>query len=319
MPRQSNLAGAAIALLAFALFAGHDAVVKALGARYAPVQIVFFSVLLGFPLALLMLMGERRPASLRPVHPWWMALRTVAAVGTGVSAFTAFAMLPLTQVYAILFATPLLITVLSIPVLGETVRLRRWLAVAVGLGGVLVVLRPGAAALSAGHLAALAAALGAAVAAVIVRRIGPEERPLVLLLYPMLGNFLAMGAALPLVYRPMPLADLGLQAVIALSAFAASLLIIAAYRRAEAAVVAPMQYSQILWATLWGALLFGERPDLGTAIGAALVIGSGLYILLREGRAARSTRPVLETRSRPETATFLRIGALLRPPDRERR
>jgi drug/metabolite transporter (DMT)-like permease len=310
---RANLQGAAIALLAFALFSGHDALVKYLGGSYAPFQIVFFSVLLSFPLATLMLVRDRTDANLRPRRPGWTALRSVAAAVTGVSAFYAFSTLPLAQVYAILFATPLLITVLSIPVLGEVVRLRRWAAVVVGLGGVLVVLRPGAAPLEAGHLAALLAACGAATAAIVVRKIGQEERPIVLMLYPMLTNIVLMGAILPFVYRPIAGMDLAALGLIAALAFTASLLMILAYTRAEAVMVAPMQYSQIVWATGYGALFFGERLDMWTALGALIVIASGLYILVREGRGAASThRPVLRTRSRPETGTYLRIGPLIR-------
>src|SRR6056297_1778793 len=154
-----NAKGALLALLAFGIFSTHDVAVKILGGIYSPFQIVFFSVLLSFPLAMVMLMRDARPGTLVPAHPWWLAVRTVAAVITGVSAFYAFSVLPLAQTYAILFATPLLITILAIPVLGEVVRLRRWLAVLVGLAGVLVVLRPGQTDLSPGHLAALVAAV----------------------------------------------------------------------------------------------------------------------------------------------------------------
>jgi len=321
-----NARGAAIALAAFAIFAGHDAIVKTLGASYAPAQILFFSTLLGFPLAVILLMRDPAEANLRPRRPGWTALRTVATSVTGLSAFYAFSTLPLAQAYAILFATPLFITVLSIPVLGETVRIRRWTAVVVGLAGVLVVVRPGASDLQPGHLAALTAALGASTAAVVVRKIGQEERAMVLLLYPMLANVAVMGALLPLSYRPMPGLHLAALAALAALAFAASLLMIAAYRAGEAGVVAPMQYSQILWAAAFGALFFDERLDTATALGAAIVIGSGLYILVRERRAEASSRPVLRTRSRPETGTWPRVSLLARrgpgaaePPASERR
>jgi S-adenosylmethionine uptake transporter len=138
----SNLKGALFALLAFAIFATHDVVVKLLGGEYSPIQIIFFSVLLGFPLVSVMLMNDRTDGHLRPVHPWWTALRTVSAVITGLTAFYAFSVLPLAQTYAILFAAPLLITVLAIPILGEKVGIRRGLAVVAGLIGVMVVLRP---------------------------------------------------------------------------------------------------------------------------------------------------------------------------------
>jgi drug/metabolite transporter (DMT)-like permease len=308
-----NAKGALLALLAFAIFATHDVIVKQLGADYSAFQIVFFSVLFGFPLVTLMLIRDPEPGHLRPVHPWWTLLRTVATVITGATAFYAFGQIPLAQVYAILFAAPLLITILSIPILGETVRLRRWMAVITGLVGVIVVLRPGATELTLGHFAAMVAAFGAALASIIVRKIGKDERNVVLLLYPMLANFVLMGALMPWVYEPMPVLHLGGIAVMSAMAFVASALVIAAYKAGEAVIVAPMQYSQILWATIFGALFFDEFPDLWTAVGATIIIGSGVYIVLREGGGAASDNtPVLQSRSRFDTGTVPRISAIIR-------
>ena len=308
----SNAKGAILALISFGIFATHDVFVKVLGATYSPIQIVFFSVLFSFPLATVTLMRDSKPDTLLPRHPWWMALRTVASVATAVSAFYAFTVLPLAQTYAILFASPLLITVLAIPVLGEVVRLRRWLAVIVGLTGVLVVLRPGSTDLTLGHAAALTAAVGGSIASIIVRRIGADERPVVMLLYPMVANFVLMGAALAFVYEPMPIEHMGLIALVAAFAWIAGRCIIAAYQAGEAAIIAPMQYSQIVWATAYGALFFNENIDMPTIIGASIIIASGLYIVLRESRNASATTPVLRTRSRHETGTTMRISAVLR-------
>ena len=308
-----NAKGALLALLAFGIFSTHDVAVKILGGIYSPFQIVFFSVLLSFPLAMVMLIRDSTPGPLVPAHPWWLALRTGAAVVTGVSAFYAFSVLPLAQTYAILFAAPLLITVLAIPVLGERVRLRRWIAVLVGLCGVMVVLRPGQTDLSLGHLAALAAAIGGSLASIVVRKIGAVERPVVMLLYPMMVNFLVMACALPFVYQPMPIEHLGLLAFIAAFAWMASRLVIAAYQAGEAAIIAPMQYSQIIWATLFGYLFFDETIDQATAIGAGIIIASGLYIVLRESQSGNSQNtPVLRTRSRSETGTTPRVSLFMR-------
>ena len=105
-----------------------------------------------------------------------------------------------------------------------------------------------------------------------------------------------VAVLLPGVYKPMPLTDIGLAALIGVLAFGGQLLSIRAYKRASAAVVAPMQYSQILWATLFGALFFDELPDQYTALGAAIIISSGVYIVWRETRDAVSVRqPVLRT------------------------
>jgi drug/metabolite transporter (DMT)-like permease len=146
-----------------------------------------------------------------------------------------------------------------------------------------------------------------------VRRIGAEERSVVLLLYPLVANFVIMGAAIPFVYQPMPVQDLGRVALTALLAFAAMNCMIYAYRHAEAALIAPMQYSQILWALFYGALLFQETPSRTTLIGAGIVIVSGLYIVFRESRAGVSaTTPVLRSRSRVGTPAALRVGPVLR-------
>ncbi len=300
----NNIRGAVLALVAMGIFATHDVVVKTLGASYSAIQIVFFAALLSFPVVTVILLGDARETSLKPRHPWWVALRSLCTTVTGVAAFYAFSTLPLAQVYVILFATPLVVTILSIPILGEKVRLRRWAAVIAGLVGVLVVMRPGQADLSLGHLAALVAAVCGALASIIIRKIGQDERSVVLLLFPMVGNVIALGAALPFVYRPMPVGDLGLLAVIAVFGLVASYLVILAYREGEAVIVAPMQYSQILWATAYGYFLFAETPDGGTVLGAAIIIASGLYIVFREARAGTSVnRPVLATRGRPETVT----------------
>ncbi|MEP3347038.1 MAG: DMT family transporter [Litoreibacter sp.] len=308
-----NVKGALLALVAFGVFSTHDVIIKVLGGTYSPVQIVFFSVLFSFPIATLWLLRDQTNGTLIPRHPYWMVARAVAAMVTGFSAFYAFSVLPLAQVYAIIFASPLLITVLAIPILGEEVRLRRWIAVLVGLCGVLVVLRPGQTELGLGHLAALACAVGGAFASVIVRKIGRDERTVVIMLYPMMANFLVMGALLPTVYVPMPIDDLGRIAVVALFAWIAGRFLIGAYNSGEAVIVAPMQYSQILWASAYGALFFDEYPDIGTLFGSAIIIASGLYIVLRESRSTTSSTPVLRTRSRPETGTSPRISPFLWP------
>ncbi len=308
-----NIKGAILGLAAFAVYATHDVVVKYLGASYSPVQIVFFSVLFGFPLVSFMLVRDTRSANLRPRHPWWTALRTCSVVVNVVCVFYAFSVLPLAQTYAIFFSMPILVTLLSVPILGERVGLHRGGAIIVGLIGVLIVLRPGGAELSLGHLAALVGATTSSLSSVIVRRVGRDERDVVLLLYPMLASFLIMGALMPLHYTPMSLIDLGAVALLAVLAFAAMTLMIGAYKSGEAAMVAPMQYSQIIWATIFGALFFGEQPDLQTLQGAAVIITSGIYILWRESRLNTSkTTPVTGSVGRAVTGINFRIGPMLK-------
>lgn len=301
-----NAVGALLALAAFATFSTHDALIKDLAARYSPIQIVFCIALFSFPLILLMLARDPVQDTLLPRNPGWMVARAVSAAVSGLLAFYAFSVLPMAQVYAILFATPLVITILSVPLLGEKVGPRRAGAVLVGLVGVLIVLRPGSVDLTLGHLASMGSAVAGALTSVIARKIGGVERVSVMLLYAMMGNFLIMAAAMPFVYLPMPGADVGRMVVVAVLAFVAMRLIIQAYRRAEAVVVAPMQYSQIIWAVVFGALFFNEYPDGMTLLGASVVILSGVYIVLREAKAKVSDNtPVLNARVRPETGVGL--------------
>jgi S-adenosylmethionine uptake transporter len=317
---QSNLRGAMLSLAAFALYATHDVVVKFLGVNYSAFQIIFFSGLMGFPLITIMLLTDRSDGNLIPKHGWWTLLRTVVSVLTGIGAFYAFSKLPLAQCYAIFFAMPILITLMAIPILGEKIGARRGAAIVVGLVGVLIVLRPGQIDLQLGHIAALAAAICGATSSVIVRKIGHDERSAVLMLYPMVASVFTMGLAMPFVYVPMPLAHLGLLAVMAALGLGGAALVIAAYRAAPAIIVAPMQYSQIIWAAVFGHFVFGEEIDSYTGAGTAVIIASGIYIVLREGTPRVSeNRPVLGTRSRLDTGTVPRISTWLRLFERRQR
>lgn len=314
MSAPNNLKGIGFALISMAVYATHDAIIKLLGAHYPALQVLFFSSLLSFPLVSLILLQERTPGTLRPNRPGWVALRSICAMGSGVCAFYAFSVLPLAQVYSILFATPLLITLLSIPILGEKVGIHRWLAVALGLCGVLIVLRPGGGdALTFGHLAALMAAFCSATAAVVTRKLGGSERPLVLLMWPMLGNLMLTGASLTIAYTPMQLPHLAMAGMIAVLGLLGGFLSIMAYRAGEAAIVAPMQYSQMIWATIYGWFIFGESLDRPTIIGASVIIASGLYIVWRErSRGAGSNRPVIAARMRSESVTAPKSSLLQR-------
>lgn len=292
----STFKGLLAALGAFAVFSSHDALIKALGETYQVFQIIFFSMLFAFvPMSMIML-ADKAVDNFRPRHPFLVLLRSAMTITAMSCAFYAFTMLPLAEVYSLLFATPLLVTALSVPLLGETVRMQRWGAVIAGLVGVLIVLRPGVTELTAGHIAGLTAASASALASILARKLGGKERPAVLILYPLLLSMMVMSMTLPVVYVPVSLPDLGLMAVVGFMSVLAQLCILGAYRSAPAAFVAPMQYSQILWASLFGALFFGEIPDLYVALGSCVIIGSGMFVVWRESRENVSEQtPVLRT------------------------
>ena len=287
--------GMLLSLAAFALFSSHDAVIKILGGDYSVVQILFFSMLFGFPPMAMEMSAERALDNFRPHNPWAIAGRTATTLTSMGTIFFAFTVLPLTQVYAILFSTPLLITIMAVPLLGEKVGIRRWLAILIGFIGVLIVVRPGATPLSIGHAAAAVGAISTSLGAIITRRIGNSERSVVMILYPMAFVLLVMAVLLPGVYRPMPVEHLGMMAAIGLLAYTGQMLNVDAYKNAPAGLIAPMQYSQIIWASIFGVTLFGDYPDKWTIIGAMVIIVSGLIIVWREsGAGASQNKPVVK-------------------------
>lgn len=265
-------------MLAFAIMSSHDALIKHLGGLYAIPQVVFFNAVFAMPVLLLSMRLEGN-TSLIPRHPWWIAARTLAHIAAVLGTFYAFSVLKLTEVYAVIFAAPFVITALSIPVLGERVGMKRWAAIAVGLIGVYLVLRPTGEGSSLGYVAAVVGMLGGASISLIMRRIGGGEANSVMMFYPMVANVILMGATLPWLYRPMPVGDLGLNILTALMGFGAMTCLYVAYRRAAAAVVAPTQYTQIVWAAVFGYFIFGETIDTPTALGALIIISAGAFVM----------------------------------------
>ncbi len=305
--------GYILSILAFGFFSGHDGIIKSIGGSVSVFQIILFASLFAFIPLTVMMMSDRSLENYRPRHPWLIAIRTLLSLTGMSSAFYAFTVLPMTEVYALLFITPLLITALSVPILKETVGIARWVAVVVGLIGVMVVLRPGAETLTLGHVTALYASFASALSSIIIRKIGSEERSAVLILIPMISSILVMGALMPLVYVPLSLPHLGAMALIGLLAVGAQVSIIGAYRVAPSvALVAPVQYTQILWATLFGVLFFDEFPDGWVAVGAAVIIGSGLFVVWRETLKNNSAKsPVLRNANpRPDTGPSIRPKAI---------
>ena len=283
MPR--HLIGTSLGLLAFGLYSVSDTSLKWLGAGLHPMQILFFSCLFALPLILVYAITVDPHQALRPRHPGLTVLRAVLTVGNSFVVIHAFGALPLAQAYAIFFAMPLFIALLAVPLLGERLEPVTAGAIVLGLLGVLVALQPGRMPLQWAHLAALAGALSGALNSILIRRTRDESYR-VLVLYPMAAQLLVAAMVLPFVHVPMQGRDLAVTGLQALTGVAGTVAIIAAYRRAPAATVAPTQYSQIIWATVLGFFIFGEQPGILTGVGIALIIGAGLVVLLRPGEAS---------------------------------
>lgn len=289
------LGGVGLALVGFAVFSSHDALIKSV--QGIPVfQTAFFVVLFSFVPFTLFLALDGTKRSLRPQLPWLVALRCLFTVIGLVCVFQAFGNLPMAEVYSLLFAAPILITLLAIPILGERIHLIRWFAILLGMAGVLVVLRPGSTSLSWHHLAALGAAACTASSSVVTRLIGSREHSVTLIIYPMLTNVIVTGVATAFVYVPMPGDTLLKLCAVGLLSVIGQTLMIQAYRRTEAQFVAPMQYSQMLWALVFGALVFHEAVDRTVLLGSAVIVCSGLLFIWRE-LVASVKQPVLHTRN----------------------
>lgn len=284
-----------LALVGLTAYAIHDALIKYLSAQFSVIQIIFFITLFTFPLISIWLVGSRNLPSLRPNNPKAVAFRSVSFVIILMSAFYGFQTLPLAQAYALLFTTPLMVTAIAGPILGERASLGQWLAIATGFVGVVIVLRPSVQPIELGHIAALTAAVLSAANAVLVRKLGSNERSVILLLYPLIATMVAMSVLLPFVYQPMSINELGITAVIAVLSLTGGLLTILSFKRGKAAVIAPMQYSQIIWGVIFGSMFFDEVPDSFTLIGSAVIILSGIYVVTRE-RGARVAQDELARR-----------------------
>ena len=278
------MAGALLGLAAFGLYALYDITIKFFGGVLNPMQVLFCAGAFALPLILgqLVLTGQAR--TLKPVLPRWTAARIAVTLLNGTLGAYAFSVLPLAEAYAVFFLMPLLISALAVPLLGEPMDMPRSAAIFAGLIGVVVALRPGEAELGLGHLAALSAATMGALNYIIIRKTSGVEQPGVILLYPTIALVVATGMAMPWLWVPMTPGQVGLTFLMAVELFLGGYAIVAAYRRAPAIVVAPMQYSQIFWAAVLGWLLFGEVIGLATALGIAIIIASGMVLLARSSR-----------------------------------
>jgi drug/metabolite transporter (DMT)-like permease len=193
-------------------------------------------------------------------------------------------LMPLADATAISFAAPLFVTALATPLLGEFVGRRRWSAVVVGFAGVLLMLRPTGDAFQWVVLLPLGVAVAVGLADIMTRRISTTESSTATLSFTILAVALAGLATVPFGWHVPTAGDLALLALAGLLLGCAQYLMIEAYRLAEAVLVAPFRYSAMVWAVLFGFLIWGDLPDRWIVAGSLLVIGSGVYIFHRETR-----------------------------------
>jgi drug/metabolite transporter (DMT)-like permease len=288
--RRRRARAIASVIAAAATFAVAAALVKWIAPAIPTIQIVFFRSVVSLIALSPMIRREGGLKVLATRRPGWHVLRTLAGFGGMFTAFYGYARLPLAEVTALGFTMPLFLTALSIPLLGEKVGIRRWSAVIIGFLGVLMILRPGAGAVPLGPaMIVVSGAVCWAVAMIAIRRMGEVgESSVVIVAWFSIGGTLLAGTLTVFVWvTPDPL-QLAVLVGIGLVSTLAQLLMTEAYRRGEASIVAPFEYTGILWTTLIGLVIWDEQPAATMLAGVVMLIASGLYILHREVARRRS-------------------------------
>lgn len=296
--RQGNaLHGIGFMVLGTCLFAIMDAMVKWLSAEYSIAQVVFFRSLFAFvPLSVLLLRTSRPLHTTRPLAHLLRSLIGVTAMGCF---FYAFSQLPLTEVTAISFSASLIMTALSVPLLGEKVGGRRWAAIAIGFAGVLLILRPTGAPIGLGSAAALVATFLYACTIIAIRSLGRTEKSVTTVFYFTLTSTIAGGALLPWSWRTPTPTDALLFVGVGLLGGTAQMCMTQAARLAPVATIAPFDYLQMLFAVVIGYVVWGHVPAAATLSGAAIIIAAALYILHRETLAKQRDGITLPAAPKP--------------------
>jgi len=287
MRADRTIFGLGLAFVSFATLSGSDTLIKLLSSRYSIFEIATIDAVVATLVAGTYLARSNGLASLLPRSWPAILLRCLIGAGSLLVAFYAFSLIPLAEAYSISFVAPLLVTALSYPFLRERVALRQWIAVTVGFIAVVVILRPGLGEIGVGQICALVSALCFSLSMLMLRMLADRETSGALLITYLASLFLL---GLPMAidqWRTPTLPDLGLMVAMGLFTAFGNLWLIVAFRMASAALVSSFLYTQLIWGTLAGLLLFGDSPDLITLGGSAVIIACGLYTLSHASKLAR--------------------------------
>lgn len=275
--------GIGLMITAMAVLPFLDVIAKYLGQQGLPVfQIVwarlFFGAILTLPFAL-RLAG---PKGLMPNMPLMHAVRASFMIAATAFFFAALHYQSIADTLAIFFVQPLIVTLLSPIVLGEKVGLRRWVAVMIGFIGTLIIIRPGFQELNPGVFLALGSGASLAIYLILTRRIAGSAPAMVTTFYTSLCGAIIMSVVAVFVWQTPTPAQWGLFVLLSLIANGGHYLIIRSYDHAEASLLAPLAYTEMIMATLAGWYFFGDFPDLWTFVGVGILIACAIYISWRE-------------------------------------
>ena len=272
------------------LFSGVDTMGKFLTETVHPIQIVWFRQL-GLFLGVLVLIGVQGRSILSTANPKLQIGRGVLAACSATLFIFAVGYVPLADAVAITFVAPFMVTVMGALILREPVGLRRWSAVIVGFLGTLIVIRPGIGVIHPAALLLIVAATAFALRQVLSRILAGTDRTRTTVAYTAIVSWSLLTLPLPFVWEtPSSVLVLGLLLAMAVLAALAEILVIMALDAAQAVVVAPVQYSLLIWGTFYGFVVFGQFPDGWTWLGAAIIVATGLYTLNRERLALQAMK-----------------------------
>ncbi len=298
LPDDRAATGRGIALMIAGIFVVSvmDALIKWLTDSYPSIQIVMLRSLFGLIPLFVIVSFWGGIADLRTSRPGIQMLRAAFGASAMVGFFHALSVLGLAETVTLAFSSPLFVTLLSVPILGERVGPRRLSATIVGFVGVLIVVRPGTEIFKFDALIPIAASFCFAMTMLLARRMSATETSVSMTFYTTLAG-LAVGTAGTLWAAgtpsgwtmPLP-ADWGLFLLLGLLGGVGQFLVTSSFRHAEATIIAPFEYTALIWATLFGLAIWNEIPDGMTLFGGAIVIGAGLYIGYRETRLGKKTK-----------------------------
>jgi drug/metabolite transporter (DMT)-like permease len=276
------LRGIALILLSTVFLGSSDVTSKYLSGTLPSIEIAWMRFLV-FSLIMIPAMLPGSPLfALRTGRPGLQGMRAVALLGSSLFFISGLRFLPIAEASATSFIAPLFVTALSIVFLSERVGLRRWLATAVGLIGVLIILRPGSGAFHPAAFFPVVSALAWACTLVMTRMLSGKEAVITTMTWSSLVGFVILSALVPLVWVAPSWHDILLGILIGVASTAGQWIVVLAFRYADASVLAPFSYTQLMWVSILGFVIFGEVPDIWTITGAVFIVASGLYTAHRE-------------------------------------
>ncbi|WP_243614610.1 DMT family transporter [Shimia aestuarii] len=289
MPKSSTQ-GIVLMCIGVACLSTNDAIAKTLTDRYSPLQILFMRNVIALPFTILIALMIEGAIALRSHRPLAHLVRGALWVGATMMFFTSFMYLGLAEATALIFVAPFFITLISALFLSEAVGWRRWLAVLTGFIGVLMIIRPGGATFQLISMLPVATAFVYALLMLSARWVDPRESVWTLLIYLTGAGTLLSAAIVPFVWMPIQAQDLWLFGGIAIFGTIGMTMMTQAFRLSPAVLVAPLDYTGLLWATLFGWVIWSESLGTMTVAGAALIIASGVFTILREKRQGRGRK-----------------------------